>query len=89
MLPSKIIRSVIAQAVHKTRGIIPPHPELDCAAGVLDKNMLVPSGLPFFQTRALGAVHIVLRHGRSRISGYLRSAAHSVTIPQASVPPDR
>ena len=59
------------------------------AASVSDKNIIVPSGLPFFQTRALGAVHIVLRHGRSRISGYSQPPANIGAISQASVPPDR
>ncbi len=37
------------------------------AASRSDKTMLAPAAIHFFQTRALGAIHIVLRHGASLI----------------------
>ena len=59
------------------------------AASVSDKNMLDSGGLHFFQTRILGAVHIVLRHGRCRIGSYLHPSPDIVAIAKASDRPDR
>lgn len=46
------------------------------AASLSDKTMLAPAAMHFFQTRAFGAIHIVLRHGASLIRSQSQPGAH-------------
>ena len=47
------------------------------AASISDKTMLAPTALRFFQTRAVGAVNIVLHRGASLIRSQLQQTAHA------------
>ena len=50
------------------------------AASISDKIMLAPTDLHFLQTRALGAIHVVLRHGGSLIRSQSQQTEHAALI---------